>query len=338
MQVGKTQSTDMTGSDLCEAARRLACVFLLLFAAAPLSAQARLEGRVVRDGRGMPGVAVQLHRVTRDSRGQIDSTVSGPDGRFAMVLPRVDPAAGFTVFFTTAIAGRVRYFGPAVHPEETTAGYAITVFDTTSASGLADSVRISRRDLFLIPDMDGTMQVAEIVRLRNRGGRTLVSESQPRISIPLPPGAESFEAGETDRADSTRSPNPGFARVGDRAWLTDPLVPGDRDFFFRYKLAPKVRRMPLSIGRTTDTLFVYVRQPAPEVKARGIGAGVPYSAEGENFVRFSATGLGADADASLDWRGPAPPPIDPRWTALAVAGAILAAGAVVAARRGRAAG
>jgi hypothetical protein len=319
------------------AAARLAFVFLLVAASAlPAAAQTRLDGRVVRDGRGVAGVAVQLHRVTRDARGQIDSTVSGADGRFAMTLPRVDSAAGFTVFFTTAIAGRVRYFGPAVHPEQATAGYEIAVFDTTSSAGLADSVRIARRDLFLIPDMNGTMQVAEIVRVRNAGQRTLVSESQPRISIQLPPGAENFEAGEGDRADSTRTPDPGMARVGDRAWFTDPLVPGDRDFVFRYRLSPQTRRLPVALGRATDSLFVYVRQPAPDVKARGLGEGVAYSAEGERFIRFAATGVRANADASLDWRGPAPPPVDPRWAALAVAGVILAIGAVVAVRRGRA--
>ncbi|HEV7588796.1 MAG TPA: hypothetical protein VGO40_11835 [Longimicrobium sp.] len=321
------------------AAARLAFAVLALSAAASgADAQRPLAGRVVREGSGVSGVAVQLHRVTRVTRGQVDSTVSGPDGRFSIPLPRVDTAAGFTVFFTTAVADGVRYFGPAVHPDEPAGGYTVTVYDTASSQGLADSVRVSRRDLFLIPDMDGTMQVAEIVRVRNAGRRTLVADARPRISVALPPGAEAFEAGEADRADSTRAPNAGLARVGDRAWVTDPLLPGDRDFFFRYRLSPKVKRFPLTFGRATDTLFVYVRQPAPDVRARGLGDGIPYSAEGENFIRYHATGLRAGAAAALDWAGPQPPPVDPRWAALAVAGMILAAGGVVAARRGRAAG
>ena len=321
------------------AAARLALVFPLLVALAAPAAAQRLVGRVEREGSGVPGVAVQLHRVTRVSRGQIDSTVSGPDGRFTLPLPPVDSAAGFTVFFATAVADGVRYFGPAVHPDEPAAGYTVTVFDTTSSERLADSVRVSRRDLFLIPDMDGTMQVAEIVRVRNGGRRTLVAAgARPRVSVALPPGAEAFEAGEADRADSTRAPGAGLARVGDNAWVTDPLLPGDRDFFFRYRLSPKVKRFPLTFGRATDTLFVYVRQPAPDVRARGLGEGVPYTAEGESFVRYAATGLRAGAKAGLDWTGATPPPVDPRWAALAVAGAILAVGGVVAARRGRAAG
>jgi hypothetical protein len=321
------------------AAARLAFAILALSAATrSADAQRPLAGRVVREGSGVPGVAVQLHRVTRVSRGQVDSTVSGPDGRFSIALPPVDSAAGFTVFFATAVADGVRYFGPAVHPDEPAGSYAITVYDTASSEKLADSVRVSRRDLFLIPDMDGTMQVAEIVRIRNAGRRTLVADARPRISVALPPGAEAFEAGEADRADSTRAPNAGLTRVGDRAWVTDPLLPGDRDLFFRYRLSPRVKRFPLTFGLATDTLFVYVRQPAPDVRARGIGDGVPYTAEGESFIRYHAAGLRAGSTAGLDWAGPSAPPVDPRWAALAVAGAILAAGGVVAARRGRAAG
>jgi hypothetical protein len=321
------------------AAARLAFVcWALAASAATAHAQRRLAGQVVRDGAGVAGVAVQLHRVTRVSRGQVDSTVSGPGGRFVLSLPPVDTAAGFTVFFATAVADGVRYFGPAVHPDEPAGAYAVTVYDTASSASLADSVRVSRRDLFLIPDMDGTMQVAEIVRVRNAGRRTLVADTRPLVSVPLPPGAEGFEAGEADRADSTRAPNAGLARVGDRAWVTDPLLPGDRDFFFRYRLSPRVKRFPLSFGRATDTLYVYLRQPAPDVRARGLGEGVPYTAEGERFIRYHVTDLRADATAGLDWSGPAPPPVDPRWAALAVAGAILAAGGVVAARRGRTAG
>ncbi|HYH83125.1 MAG TPA: hypothetical protein VEX86_25240 [Longimicrobium sp.] len=329
---------------LREAARptaaRLALVFLCAAAAStlaptPAAAQQPLAGRVLRDGQGVPGVRVQLHRVTRVSRGQIDSTVSGPGGRFSLRLPAADTAAGFTVFFSTAVADGVRYFGPAIHPEQEAEEYAIAVYDTASSQALADSVRVSRRDVFLIPDANGAMQVAEILRVRNPARRTLVAEGRPRVSVTLPPGLEAFEAGEGDRADSAQASNTGLARVGDRAWLTDPLVPGDRDFFFRYRLPAKVKQLPVALGRATDTLFVYVRQPAPDVSATGLGEGTPFTAEGDQFIRYMATALGPGAPVSVDWRGPRPPPVDPRWAALAIAGAILAAGVVVAARRSR---
>lgn len=325
-------------------AARLALVLFAAAAAAlapfpSAAAQQPLAGRIVRpDGSTRAGVRVQLHRVTQTARGQIDSTVSGPGGAFAFRLPKADTTAGFTVFFATAMADGVRYFGPAIHPNESPDAYAITVYDTASSPALADSVRVSRRDVFLIPDLDGSMQVAEIVRLRNPARRTLVSDSRPRVSVLLPPGVEQFEAGEGDRADSAQAPNPGLARVGDRAWLTDPLAPGDRDFFFRYRLPASVKRLPVALGRATDTLFVYVRQPAPHVSAGGMGDGVPFTAEGEQFTRYTRTALAPDASVAIDWRGPKPPPVDPRWAALAIAAAILAGGVAVAARRSRAAG
>ncbi|HEU4562092.1 MAG TPA: hypothetical protein VFS20_29965 [Longimicrobium sp.] len=330
---------------LREAARhpaaRLALVFLSaawLLASAPAAAQQPLPGRVVRDGEGVAGVSVQLHRVSQSLRGQIDSTVSGPGGAFAFRLPPVDTAAGFTVFFATAIRDGVRYFGPAVHPGETSQGYAINVYDTASSQALADSVRVSRRDVFLIPDMDGSMQVAEIIRFHNPARRTLVAESRPLVSIQLPPAVDRFEAGDTDRADSARAASTGLVRMGDRAWLTDPLVPGNRDVFFRYRIPAAEKRLPVAIGRATDTLFVYVRQPAPDVRASGLGQGEPFQAEGERFTRYARTALRPNASISIDWRGPQPPPVDPRWAALAIAGAILVGGAVIAARRSRAAG
>ncbi|HEX8245021.1 MAG TPA: hypothetical protein VF541_16040 [Longimicrobium sp.] len=321
------------------AAARLALVLLLAAALAPpLAAQRALNGRVVQGGRGVAGVRVQLHRVTRDTRGQIDSAVSGPGGRFSVALPPVDTAAGFTVFFATAISGGVRYFGPAVHPDDPGGAYDIVVYDTSSSAALADSVRVVRRDVFLVRNLDGTMEVGELVRLRNTAARTLVPDAKPIVSLPLPPGAEAFEAGEGDRADSVKTGDGGMVRMGDRAWLTQPLIPGERELVFRYRLPPGVKRMPVALGRTTDTLNVYVRQPAPDVKARGLGQGTDFVAEGVKFTRYAATGLRADASSGLDWRGPDPPPVDPRWAALAIAAAILGGGALLSARRRRAAG
>jgi hypothetical protein len=327
-----------------EAARRTAARLALVFAllapsfAPPLAAQRTLNGRVVKDGRGAPGIAVQLHRVTSNTRGQIDSAVSGPDGRFAMPLPPIDPAAGFTVFFATAIADGVRYFGPAVHPDDPTAAYDIAVYDTTSSAALADSVRVVRRDLFLVPDMDGTMEIGEIVRLRNATRRTIVPDVKPVVSLALPSGSEQFEAGEGDRADSVKAGEGGMVRMGDRAWLTQPLIPGDREFVFRYKLPANVKRLPVALGRPTDTLNVFVRQPAPDVKARGLGQGIDFEADGVKFTRYAVTGLRPGASPALDWRGPLPPPVDPRWLALGIAGAILAGGTLLSVRRRRAAG
>ena len=314
-------------------AARLAFVFLGAALGAPsLWAQDALDGRVVRSGAPGADVPVELHRVSRDARGVVARATTDAAGRFRVALPPPDTGA-FTVYFATAEASGVRYFGPALHPGASPDGYTVEVFDTTSAAGVADSVRVSRRDVFLLPEMGGGWEVAELVRVRNPARRTVVADGgRPAVGLALPGGALAFEVGSTDPMRA--SPDSGsLVRMGDRVWLTEPLVPGERDFFFRYRLAPTTPRAQLPLGRATDTLNVYVRQPGPEVEVRGLGEGTPFSAEGESFLRYTGRNLRTGARVSLAWEGPERSPVDPRLVALAVLGAVLAAGTWLAARR-----
>ncbi|HYJ80518.1 MAG TPA: hypothetical protein VEW03_12975, partial [Longimicrobiaceae bacterium] len=119
----------------CEARRCAARLALALLCAAPCAAAdlhpaaaQSLRGEVSRAGRGVAGAAVQLHRVTRAERGVVDSTTSGPEGEFSLTLPPVDSVAGFTVFFATATTDGVRYFGPAIHPDQSAERYRVTVY------------------------------------------------------------------------------------------------------------------------------------------------------------------------------------------------------------------
>ncbi|HEX2204576.1 MAG TPA: carboxypeptidase-like regulatory domain-containing protein [Longimicrobium sp.] len=317
-------------------APHLAAVFAALLALAPaasLPAQGVLQGRVVQGERGVAGAAVELHRVTPGARGVAARATSGADGSFRVTLPPPD-TAGFTVFFATAWKDGVRYFGRALHPEETPGDYRIAVFDTTASAAAADSVRVTRRDVFFIPAMDGGWEVAELVRVRNQAGRTLVSADRPVVGFTLPAGVASFESGSGDAAaDSARGQDGGVARMGDRVWVTDPLVPGERDFFFRYRLGAGRGKLALPLAQATDTLNLYVRQPSPEVDVAGLLGGTPFEAEGERFLRYSGQDLRAGAPVSLDWSVPSESPVDPRIVAVALAGLILAGGAALAARR-----
>ncbi|HEX8454951.1 MAG TPA: hypothetical protein VF647_22935 [Longimicrobium sp.] len=321
-------------------AGRLAVVLALFACALPADAQV-IAGRVTRAGTPEPGLVVELHRVTRNTRGPVGKVTSGPGGAFSIPLPPVQDSAGFTVFFATAIANGVRYFGPVVHGGAGDRNYEIQVYDTTSSPAAADSVRVTRRDVVLISGSEGGWEVAELVRVENRARRTLVPDAtRPLFGIAIPKGSTAFEAG--DGAPGEASPGAGgqqlpgdVVRVGDRVWINAPLVPGERDVIFRYRLAPSPREASIPVEHATDSLNLYVKQPAPEVLVAGLAAPRPFTADGEQFLQFSGAGLRAGSAVGLDWRGPAPAPVDPRWAALAAAGAVLAVGAWLAVRRGR---
>jgi len=310
-------------------ALRLAGFFLLL--ASPAGAQV-LTGRVTVAGSPLPGARIELHRVTRTERGIIRQLQTDASGRFSLTLP--PPAdSGFTVYFATAIANGVRYFGPPLHGGEGSSDYLIEAYDTTSSSAAADSVTVVRRDVIFASGAQGGWEVAELVRLRNPTRRTLVpAADRPVVSVALPEGIRSFEAGAGDQpADSSAQGE--LVPIGSRAWVRAPFVPGERDFVFRYRLPSTPQRVALPVDRPTDSLTVYVRQPAPDAEVRGIPEVAPLAAEGERFRRYVGAALMPNAKVEMDWRGPRGAPVDPRWAALAVVALILSAGAWMAWRR-----
>jgi hypothetical protein len=317
--------SDRTRGAARHTAVRLAAVFVLALLAAPAPAQT-LAGRVVRSGAPASGVTVELHRVTRNTRGPVSTVTTGAAGDFSIALPPVQDTAGFTVFFATATTDGVRYFGPVVHGAAGDTNYRIEVFDTTTSRAVADSVRVTRRD---------------VVMVAGSARRTLVPDAtRPLFGIAIPKGSTAFQAGdggpESDSPQAGASQNPGdVVRVGDRVWVAAPLVPGGRDLIFRYRLPASPRQAALPVEHTTDSVNVYVKQPAPEMEVAGLAKPKPYEAEGDNFLLFSGAQVRAGSSLGLDWRGPTPSPVDPRWAALALTGLVLAAGAWLGVRRGR---
>jgi hypothetical protein len=305
---------------------RAALLLLLLALAAPLAAQ-QLRGRVLRAGAGVEGVAVTLHRVTRDSAGAVATATSAPDGSFAFTLPRAD-TTGFNVFFATAEFAGVRYFGPPLHRDDPAAGYAVQVFDTVSAGAARAGVRVARRDVVFLPEEDGSAEVNELLRLRNPGDRTLVVGSEVATwEFRLPEGVLAFEVGEGEIA-------PGMVqRRGSRVLVTASLAPGDHELFVRYRLGRGATRTVLPLARGTDSVSLFIRQPSAAATVAGLEAPTRVESNGESFLRFGGAGLGERGALEVRWERAAPPPVDPRVAALVATGLVLTVGAGFAVRR-----
>jgi hypothetical protein len=312
----------------------LAVLALLLVGAPRAAAQQLLEGRVVRaaDSAGVGRVRVTLHRVTRRASGPVDSTLTAPDGSFRVTLPptQPDPAgAGFNVFFATAEVEGVRYFGRALHAGEARGGYRIVAYDTTSLASYADSVHVARRDVALIPEAQGGWEVGEIVRLANRSHRTIVPAAGPILYLGLPEGATTFEVGEGEFGEQE------VVRMKDRMYVAAPLPPGTREMFVRYRILKGHTRATFPVTLATDTLNVFLRQPAKGAKVDGLTGPRPFLAEGERYAQWLGFHLPKGTPVVLTWRNPLASPVDPRLAALVLTGAVLLVGLLLALRRSR---
>lgn len=325
----------------CTARRPFPLLTLLLALAAGMlsfpgsaAAQGSVTGRVVRAGAAVPNVPVELHQVATDTSGLLATGTADGDGRFTFTLPQVD-SGGFTVFFATAMVEGVRYFGPALHPGEAGTSYVVAVYDTTSAKPALDALRVGRRDVIVVAGQRGGWEVAEVVRVENPTGKTVVGAGgAPVFGMAMPAGATDFQTEEPGVSESAGAEKPrDLVLMGGRVLATVPLTPGGRDFFFRYRLPANTGTLALALSQRTDTLAVYVRQPSPDVRVDGLPPGEPFSAEGEQFVRYTGTALAPGATIRLRAARNGGAPMDPRLAAGIVTGLVLAAGAWFALRR-----
>lgn len=282
-----------------------------------------LRGTVLNEGEPVPGVAVTLHRVRAEESGPVGTATSDASGGFTFRLPPPDSAA-FAVFFATAEYAGVRYFGRAVHPDDSAGDYAIEVFDTASAAPLP--VRLSRRDLMLSPQPDGGWEVDEVVRIANPNALTLVGAGGlPTWEFRIPEGVEAFEVGEGE------VPAAQVQRMESRVLLSLPLLPGTRELYFRYRLPGSVDDAVLPLDSPADTFNLFVRQPSPTVSVTGLTSTRLVEVENTEFLQYSGLDLPVDSQVEIEWESAAPP-LDPVVAAVGVT-ILLLAGAVFAALR-----
>jgi len=287
------------------------------------AASGTLVGRVLKEGTPIGGAVVTLHQVTPRSSGVVSRQETAAEGRFRFALPPRDTSR-FTVFFTTVDYQSVRYFGMPVHPGEVTPDYTVEVFDTTSS--LPGAISLARRDLILLPEAEGGWTVNEVVRIVNRGRKTLVSSrGMPTWQFPIPDGAVEFQAGEGEGDAS------GVQLMGSRVLVTGSLIPGARELLLRYRLPASLKRADLPLPTAADTLNVFVRQPSPEVTVAGLASTRTVEFENERFVQYGGTALRTGTVVRIAWtRGGLP--VHPALAGVAAALLVLAAGSWAAYR------
>lgn len=294
--------------------------FLVLFAtgAAAQEGDQTLLGHVVKGGEPVANVPVTLHRVSSEGAGEVASDVSGADGGFSFPLEVVDEAT-FTVFFVAADHLSVRYLGDPVHGGERTTGYTVAVYDT--ASVIPEPVRITRRDMVLIPESGGSWEVNEVVRIFNPSSMALVAEAgMPIWEFGIPAGAAEFQAGEGDIFPNEVS------RMDDRVLLLTPVVPGERDLFIRYRLPTSPGNATIPLNQATDSLNLFVRQPSHLTGVEGMASTRLIEAQGEEFLLYSGDAFRPGEEIALRWSGASPIPIDPVHAAIGVTVLLLMAG------------
>lgn len=298
---------------------------LLVGAVGPVAAQ-DLRGRVENAGRGVEGVPVTLHRVTRDSSGVVAQTRTGAEGTFRFPAPPVAPE-GFTVFFATADWQGIRYFGPPLHPTDPRSGYRVEVFDTIAARPGNTALRVARRDLIMLPEADGSWEINEVLRVQNTRQRTLVSaDGLPTWEFRIPQGAGAFEVGEGGLVPSE------IQRMGTRVLVTASLPPGEHDAVVRYRLPADRAAFTLDVREPISELGLLVREPAPRLRVDGLARVGSEQLAGESFARYRSTQVEPGTRIRIAWDGPSAAPLSPVTAALVAAGLVLAGGAGLALR------
>ena len=252
--------------------------------AAPLDAQGLAAGRVLRpaapgDTVPVPGIRVVLHRIGSDVQGPIDSASAGAGGRFRF---RFAPDSG-AVYLLSARHQGIEYFSPpvaasAAAPVDT--GLVILVHDTSSTApvGLA-----ARHVVIPRPGDDGTRDVIDLVVLRNEGLLTRVAPdtAAPSWRMPLPPGSEGLEVGESDVSSQA------VTRRGDSLYLAAPIGPGEKQLSLQYHLPGSLRTVAVPIGDAGGTVNVLVEETGARVTGEGLAPADTQNVLGRSFRRWT---------------------------------------------------
>lgn len=273
---------------------KAALCWLLVFGTAPAGLAAR-QTQSRADGvvslAGVPptpaaGVRVVLHRVGRATQGPVDTTFTGPSGRFAFQFA-LDTTANYLI--SAQYAG-IEYFSQplAARPGVADRDVSLVVFDTSSTV----PVRTRSRTVVVgAPDPIGARTVIDWLVLENRSERTRVNPDSldPTWSAPLPPEARNAALG--DARTSVISPEAVLFR-NDSVVLIAPVSPGTRELLLQYELPGSVAAVAVDLAGA-DSAEIFLEERGASVATAGWQVADSQFFEGRSFRRFRRTGSGA---------------------------------------------
>jgi hypothetical protein len=304
-------------------------LLLALLLPGPLAAQARFSGTVIRVVAGdtlvVPGAPVQLHRVSVEAQGVIDSTRTDRAGRWRF-RPALETDANYLV--STQYAG-IEFFTPplSVDPARPDTGVRIVVADTSSSPGVRVPLA-SRHLLVQGGDSAGWRGILDVIVFDNRTGFTRIAPdtTRPSVVVLLPPGAR-----EPELADGDIGPE--AVRFRDGALeVYSPLAPGEVSLTVQY-LLPADAEVGVPFGDTVAVFNLLVDGEGAVIGGPHLEGPIPTQIEGKEFRRWSGPVPGGMV-LQLDLRASR---ATPQWLLAALVGAMaagLAVALVVARRKG----
>ncbi len=277
----------------------LAAMLLLPAPTRSATAQAAAAGRVLRPGPSdtaqVAGVRVVLHQVGTERQGPIDSVLSGAGGRFRF---RFRPDSG-TVYLLSARYAGIEYFSLPIPAQTGTAeaDIPLLVHDTSSTA----PVSIAARHLIVPrPGEGGAREALDLVVLRNEGylARVAPDTQSPSFTLPLPPGSEGLEVGDSDVSQDAVS------RRGDFLDLSAPIGPGEKQLSLQYHLPGGLGTVVVPVGPAGGVVNVLLEEPGATATGPGLAAADSQIVLGRAFHRWSGE---VPPGESIRIRLPGPP-------------------------------